>query len=212
MALEKLCRTYWSPLYAHIRRKGFGEQDAQDLTQQFFATLLERNDFETVAPSKGKFRTFLLASLTHFLSNERDRARAAKRGGGQSVFSLDERELEHFEQLETVGELTPDKIFDLRWATTVMENALNRLRQEMRSAGKDAQFEELKKYLSEEPCDGGYAASGERLGITAQAVAVRVHRLRGQYRELVRSEVAETVSTPLELEEEMRHLYAALNQ
>lgn len=211
-ALEKLCRAYWYPLYAHIRRQGFGEHDAQDLTQQFFAMLLERHDFETVDRSKGKFRTFLLASLTHFLSNERDRARAAKRGGGQVVFSLDEAELERFEGLEPASELTPNKLFDLRWATTVMENTLNRLRQEMQAGEKGGQFEELKKYLSGEPADGEYAASGERLGLTGQAVAVRVHRLRARYRELVRAEVAETVSSPLELEEEMRYLYEVLNQ
>jgi RNA polymerase sigma-70 factor (ECF subfamily) len=212
VALEKLCRAYWHPLYAFIRRNGFGEEDAKDLTQQFFARLLERKDFEMVDRSKGKFRTFLLASLTHFLSNERDRARAAKRGGGQTIFSLDEAELEHLNRLEPASELSPDKLFDLRWATTVMENALARLREEMQAAEKAPQFEELKKYLSGEPVEGEYAAVGERLGMTGQAVAVRVHRLRTRYRELVRAEVAETVSSPLELEEEMRHLYVVLNQ
>lgn len=210
-ALEKLCRTYWYPLYAFIRRQGYSEEDAQDLTQQFFASLLERNDFGRVDPSKGKFRTFLLASLSHLLSNERDRARAVKRGGGQRPLSLDELEPEQRYRLEPASELSPDRFFDIRWAMTIMERALANLRAESTASGKTALFEGVKRYLTEEPGRGDYAEAGRRLDLTGQAVAVAVHRLRHRYRELVRAEVAQTVSSPLDLEEEMRHLYAVLN-
>jgi RNA polymerase sigma factor (sigma-70 family) len=210
-ALEKLCRAYWYPLYAFIRRKGFGEADAQDLTQQFFARLLERRDFASVDPRKGKFRTFLLASLSHFLSNERDRARAAKRGGGQTPIPLDGLQPEERYRLEPVNDSSPDKLYEVRWALTVLEQALSRLRQEMADAGKSVQFDQLKAYLVEDPGAGDYAAAAERLGGSRQSVAVTVHRLRQRYREIVRAEVAQTVTTPLELEEELRHLYSVLN-
>jgi RNA polymerase sigma-70 factor (ECF subfamily) len=209
-ALEKLCRTYWHPLYAFARRKGYTEEDAKDLTQQFFACLLERNDFESVDPHKGKFRTFLLTSFTHFLCNENDRARTAKRGGGQVIFSLDAMRSDQFEDFQAQGELTPDRFFDLRWALTVMEQALSRLRTEM-AAGKAEQFEAFKKFLTEEPGEGEYASVAQRLGVAAPTVAVSVHRLRNRYRELVQAEVAQTVRSPLELEEEMRHLCDVLS-
>lgn len=211
-ALEKLCRTYWHPLYAFVRRKGYPEADAQDLTQQFFARLLARNDFENVSPKKGKFRTFLLTALSHFLSNEYDRSRAAKRGGGQVLLSLDELKSAQSTGIEPADNLSPDKLFDLRWAMTVLEHALLKLRQEMSECGKGAQFDALKQYLTDEAGPGDYAAVAAALNTNTQAIAVAVHRLRQRYCELVRLEVAETVSSPLELEEEMRHLYAVLNQ
>ncbi len=211
-ALEELCRAYWYPLYAFVRRKGYCEADAQDLTQQFFARLLEKDGFEKVFPEKGKFRTFLLASLSHLLSNERDRMQAVKRGGGHIILSLDDLDPEHLYRLEPASDLSPDKLFDLRWATTVLETALAQLRAEAVSANKAGSFEELKKYLTNEPGEGEYAETGQRLGMSGQAVAVAVHRLRHRYRELVRARVAQTVTSPLELEDEMRHLYAVLNQ
>jgi len=210
-ALEKLCQTYWQPLYVFIRRKGYPEEDAQDLTQEFFARLLERRDFETVHPYKGKFRTFLLAAMTHFLANERDRARAVKRGAGQKLISLSEIKPEQFRALEPVSDVSPDKLFDLRWAMTVLERALARLRIDSTEQGKSSEFDQLKKFLSEEPGEGEYSAVAQRLGMPSSSVAVAVYRLRARYRELVRSEVAQTLSNPLELEEEMRHLYAVLN-
>jgi DNA-directed RNA polymerase specialized sigma24 family protein len=211
-ALERLCRTYWYPLYSFIRRKGYREQDAEDLTQQFFTTLLERRDFDRVAPHKGKFRTFLLTSLTHFLSNERDRAQAVKRGSGQALISLDELRANPGYRDEPACDLAPDKLFDLRWATTVLKQALEQLRADSTRAGKGEQFDQLKKYLTDEPAAGEYAALAASLGMTSQSLAVAVHRLRVRYREFVRAEVLQTVSSPLELEEELRHLYAVLNQ
>jgi len=210
-ALERLCRAYWTPLHAFICRQGYTETDAQDLTQEFFARLLARNDFETVDPRKGKFRTFLLASLTNFLSNQRDRARAAKRGGGQKILSLDEIQANEWREMEPASDMSPDKLFDVRWATAVLEQALGALRQEMIDEGRGAQFEALKAYLTEEPGEGEYAAVAARWEMTRQGVAVTVYRLRQRYRELVREEVAQTVSTPAEAEEEMRHLLEALS-
>jgi RNA polymerase sigma factor (sigma-70 family) len=210
-ALEKLCRIYWPPLYSFIRRQGHGEADAQDLTQEFFARLLARNDFETVDPRKGKFRTFLLAALTHFLANERDRAGAAKRGGGQRIISLDEMRAEQTGGWEPSSDLSPDKLFDARWAMTVLEQALARLAEEMTAGGKQGQFEQLKGFLTEEPGEGEYAAIAGGWGTTSQTVAVMVHRLRRRYQELVRTEVAHTVESPLEVEAEMRLLLEALS-
>lgn len=210
-ALETLCRTYWFPLFAFLRRKGHTEADAKDLTQQFFALLLERRDFQTVDARKGKFRTFLLTSLTHFLSNERDRAQAAKRGGGKIIISLDALPPEQFQRYEPATDLAPDKLFDQRWAMALLETAVARLQAEMATAGKADVFEQLKVFLTTEPREGEYAAAATRLGCASASVAVMVHRLRQRYRELVRAEVANTVSSPLEVEEEMRHLSAALN-
>lgn len=210
-ALEKLCRTYWPPLYAFIRRQGHTEEDAQDLTQEFFARLLERNEFESVDPRKGKFRTFLLAALTHFLSNQRDRERAAKRGGGQKIISLDEIKSEQLRHLEPASELSPDKLFDARWAMTVLEQALSELRRELAADGKASHFDELKGFLTADPGGGDYSNAATRLAATPQTVAVTVFRLRQRYRELVRAEVAHTVCSPLEVDEEMRHLQLALS-
>lgn len=210
-ALEKLCRTYWFPLFAFIRRKGHSEADAKDLTQQFFTRLLERKDFQTVAARKGKFRTFLLASLTHFLANERDRVQAAKRGGGKTIISLDEITPDQWRRLEPTSGLAPDQLFDQRWALTVLAEAVRHLEEGMRAAGKAPQFVALKTFLINEPGDGDYRAVGQRLGVSSQSIAVMVHRLRQHYQELVRAEVANTVSSPTEVAEEMRHLYAVLN-
>jgi DNA-directed RNA polymerase specialized sigma24 family protein len=147
-ALETLCKTYWRPLYVFIRRQGHSEDDARDLTQEFFAVLLERNDLGAIDPHKGKFRTFLLTALSHFLSNERDYARAAKRGGGRELISLDELESERGSLAAPAPELSPDRLFDHRWAITILERALNHLRLEQLQAGKGEQFDELRGYLS----------------------------------------------------------------
>jgi len=210
-ALEKLCQTYWYPLFSFIRRQGRTVEDAKDLTQQFFARLLERKDFETVDSRKGKFRTFLLAALTHFLSNERDYVQAAKRGGGRIIVSLDTIAAEQLRGLEPASNLSPDKLFDQRWAMALLEQAVTHLREEMSVDGKAGQFEQLKTFLTNEPREGEYAAVAARLGTTNHSLAVSVHRLRQRYRELVRAEVANTVSSPTEVEDEMRHLYAALS-
>ena len=211
VALEKLCRTYWFPLFAFIRRKGRSEADAKDLTQQFFTRLLERKDFQTVTARKGKFRTFLLASLTHFLANERDHALAAKRGGGKPIISLDEMTADQWRRFEPTSGLAPDQLFDQRWAMTVLAEAVRHLEEAMTAAGRATQFAAVKTFLTNEPEDGEYLAVAQRLGVSSQSIAVTVHRLRQQYQELVRAEVASTVSSPAEVAEEMRHLCAVLN-
>jgi RNA polymerase sigma-70 factor (ECF subfamily) len=187
------------------------EEDAKDLTQQFFARLLERKDIQRMDARKGKFRTFLLTALTHFLANERDYQQAAKRGGGKTIISLDAIAAEQWQALGPVSHLSPDKLFDQRWAMTLLGQAVLQLREEMGAAGKAQQFAQLKGFLTEEPGEGEYATAAQRLGCTSHLVAVAVHRMRQRYRELVRAEVAHTVSNPMEVEEEMRHLYAALN-
>ena len=211
-ALEKLCRAYWPPIYCFARRKGWNDADAQDLTQQFFAHLLARNDFGGVDPRKGKFRTFLLAAFSHFLANEYDRLRAQKRGGGVAILSLDALPLEEAGELEPASNVSPGTQYDRRWAKTILEAALRRLAEEMLLNGKPGGFEALKPFLTANAVPGDYAAVAVRLEVAEASVPVLVHRLRQRYRELVRAEVAQTVTSPAELEEEMRHLFAVLNQ
>jgi len=209
-ALEKLCRTYWRPIYAYIRRNGYSEADGQDLTQQFFTELLRRNDFGRVDAKKGKFRTFLLACLRHFLLNRRDFEQAAKRGGGQDFISFDTMTREELSSCEPRSELSPDKVFDQKWAMRLLEEAVARLQDEMTAAGKTKQFEKLRPYLASEPVDGEYSRIAQELGVAVSTVAVLVHRMRQRCGELVRLEVANTVSSPVELEEEIRHLNEVL--
>ena len=209
-ALEILCKAYWYPLYAFVRRQGHAPHDAQDLTQEFFARLLARRDLEHVNPAKGRFRSFLLASMNHFLANEWDKARALKRGGGRQAISLDEADAEGRYAQEDSPSLSPEMLFEQRWAMTVLDAAMARLRVEFSAAGKARQFEVLKDFLSGVAADGDYAAVAGSLGLNPGAVAVAVHRLRQRYKELVRVEIAETVASPLDVEDEMRHLFAAL--
>jgi RNA polymerase sigma-70 factor (ECF subfamily) len=201
-ALEKLCRAYWLPICAFARRKGWNEEDAKDLTQQFFVLLLQRNDFSGLDAGKGKFRTFLLAAFTHFMANEYDRANALKRGGGQTFISLDQFPSEQLDGISLADEVSPARIYDLQWARTLLATALRQMKEEMLEAGRAAQFEVLKPFLT----------TNAAAGVEVSSVLVLVHRLRQRYRELVRAEVAQTVSSPTELEEEMRHLFAVLNQ
>ena len=211
-ALEKLCRAYWHPIYAFARRKGRGEEEAKDLTQQFFSRLLERNDFSGLDPRKGKFRTFLLTAFTHFLANERDYANAAKRGGGGIIISLDGLTDEQLSRSDLAQDCPPAKLFDLRWARSIVEQALERLRSEMSTAGKTANFDLLKSFLAAEAHEGEYASVARQMGVADASVAVLVHRMRQRYRQLVREQVAQTVTSPAELDEEMRHLFEVLNQ
>jgi RNA polymerase sigma factor (sigma-70 family) len=211
-ALEQLCRSYWFPLYAFVRRQGHTPTDAQDLTQEFFARLLARNDLAGVHPQKGKFRSFLLASLKHFLANEWDRVKAEKRGGSCEILSL-ERDMAETRLLgEPTAEASPECEFERRWALTLMEQALARLKHESAANGKAAQFGLLLTFLSREAGPGAYAGIGERLGMKAGAVAVAVHRLRQRYGELLRAEIAQTVTSPKEVEEEMHHLFEIVNR
>ena len=212
VALEKLCRTYWYPLYAYVRRQGHDPHDAQDLTQEFFARLLEKNYLESVAPEKGKFRSFLLAALGPHLSTARVRARAAKRGGGRTLVSLDETAAENLYALESAKCASPEAAFEKRWAVTLMEKAFGTIREEYVAAGKAGLFERLKAFLVEGTGSGEYSAAAKDLNITPNGVAVAVHRLREKYREAVRLEVAHTVASPDEIEEEMRHLFTVLTR
>jgi RNA polymerase sigma-70 factor (ECF subfamily) len=209
-ALEKLCRSYWYPLYAFVRRQGRGPHDAQDLTQEFFARLLEKHYLEEVDRAKGRFRSFLLAALKHFLSNEWDRQRAHKRGGASPHVPIDTQFAESRYGLEPAHEQTPEKLFERRWALTLLDQVLARLREEFVAAGKTGHFEELKVVLTSDKRSIPYAELGTRLGLSEGAVKVAVHRLRRRYRELLRAEIAGTVAGPEEVEEEIRHLFAAL--
>jgi len=211
-ALERLCRTYWYPLYAYVRRQGHGHHDAQDSIQEFFARFLEKNYLGAVGREKGKFRSFLLAALNHFLGDERDRENAAKRGGGKIPISLDEENAESLYLLDQGSAAPPELVFEQRWAITVLEQGFSRLRDEFVVAGKADYFEQLKSFLTEGANAGDYARAGARLQMTGGAVAVAVHRLRQRYGELVRAEVANTVASPDEIEDEMRHLFAVLNK
>jgi RNA polymerase sigma factor (sigma-70 family) len=209
-ALEQLCRTYWYPLYAFLRRRGYTEPDAQDLTQAFFARLLERRDLRRVGREGGRFRSYLLTSLTRFLRDEWDKARAAKRGGGREVFSLDAQEADGRYRLEPPDGSSADKLYARRWALTTLEGALDRLRDECAADGKTRQWELLHPLLAEDVPAGTYDNLAAELSVAPGNVSVMLCRLRKRYRELVRAEVARTVSSPVEVDEEMRALLAAL--
>jgi RNA polymerase sigma-70 factor (ECF subfamily) len=211
-ALEKLCRTYWYSLYAYVRRKGHSPEDAQDLTQGFFARLLEKDYLKLADRERGKFRAFLLTAIKHFLVNEWESTRTAKRGGGQMVFSLDEPLAESRYLSEPTRELSPDKVFEKRWAITVLEQVLGRLRQESVAAGKGELFELLKEALWGEKNAASQAELGTPLGLSAAAVKSAVHRFRLRYRELLRSEIANTVASHEDIDEELRHLVSVLGQ
>jgi len=211
-ALESLCRSYWYPLYAFLRRQGYPSADAKDLTQEFFAKLLEKGYLSAVDPAKGKFRSFLLKALKNFLANEWDRARAEKRGGKHTFISLDEQTAEGLYQLEPSSAASPEALYEQRWALTVLDQALQRLKAEHEAAGKAAQFEELQGYLSSEPAEGQYSGSAVRLNMSSGAVAVAVHRMRQRYGELLRKEVGRTVSTPAEISEEMRFIFSVFSR
>jgi RNA polymerase sigma-70 factor (ECF subfamily) len=210
-ALEQLCTVYWYPLYAFVRREGYSAEDAQDLTQGFFARLLQKDYLLQVERQKGKFRSFLLGALRHFLSDQRDRARTVKRGGDADSLSLDAQTAEGRYRLEPVDRLDAEKIYERRWAMTLLEQALTRMRTEAVAAGKTELFECLRTCLAgERTVSCGEAAA--QLGLTAGAVKSALHRLRLRYRELVREEIAHTVTDPAEIEAELRYLIAVLSQ
>lgn len=209
-ALEKLCRAYWYPLYAFVRRQGYNPHDAQDSTQEFFGWLIEHKQLRVADEELGKFRSFLLTMLKHFLSDERKKARAQKRGGGQDILSLDAQPAEDRYRLEPATDLTPEKIFDQRWALTVMEQTVARLRQEYIAAGRAELFEELKHFQPGEEAVPSYAEAAVRLGLTESAVKSAIYRLRQRHGDLLREEIAHTVATPAEVDEEIRYLIAVL--
>jgi len=199
-ALERLCQAYWYPLYIFVRRQGYSPPDAQDLTQAFFARFLEKKSFALADRNRGRFRTFLLASLQNFLANEWVRERAARRGGFDRVISLDEQRAEQRYVAEPVDHATPDRLFEKGWAATLLEQVLARLRKEYAGPEKNALFEALKTFIWGEKSGMSYAEIGTQLKMSEGAVKVAVHRLRQRYRELLRDEVAQTVSSPDEVD------------
>src|SRR5437773_6558510 len=209
VALEELCRTYWYPLYVFVRRQTSTREDAEDLTQAFFARFLEKNYLEKLNSEKGKFRAFLLASLKHFLANEWDRANRQKRGGGQTALSLDWQDADTRYQIDPADNLSPDKLYDRAWAVTLLERVITRLRQEGDAGGKGRLFEQLKPFLMIGKSAIPYAQAAAALGLTEGAVRVQVHRLRRRYRELLREEIAQTLADPAQAGEEMQALFSA---
>ena len=209
-ALAILCQVYWYPLYAYVRRQGHSAIDAQDLAQEFFVRLLERNYVRTADRTRGKFRSYLLASLKHFLAKEWRRAGTQKRGGGRSAISLDLARGESRYRLEPAHELTAEKIYERRWALTLLEQTLAKLRDELAGGEKLKQFEHLKGYLGGDKSTVPYRQIAAELGMTEGAVKVAVHRLRRRCRELLRAEIAQTVAGPEEVDEELRDLLAAV--
>ena len=211
-ALAKLCHVYWYPLYAFVRRQGHGPHDAQDLTQAFFTRLLEKDYLADVDRSKGKFRSFLLAALKHFLSNEWARAKTLKRGGGRKRFSLDTMTAEKRYRLEPETDTTPERLFEQRWALTLLDLVLDRLGQEYEASGKRELFDQLKGCLMGRRDAQPYAELAARLSMTEGAVRTAVHRLRQRYRGVLRDEIAQTVADPAEIDDEIRLLFAALGK
>ena len=209
-ALEGLCQTYWQPLYAYIRRQGSDPDEASDLTQAFFLELLEKGFLEGVDPSKGRFRSFLLASLRNFLSHERERAGAQKRGGGALTLSLDVEAAESGYQLQPSEEMTPIDVFERRWAMAVLDQALARLQLESKDSGDEAQVEQLKQYLTSGEREVPYREVAENLGMTEGAVATAVHRLRRRYGQCLRAEIAELVVQSTEVDDELRHMLSVV--
>ncbi len=209
-ALAGLCQTYWYPLYAYVRRRGYSPHDAQDLTQEFFARLLEQNWLTQADRERGRFRTFLLAALRHFLANEWDKAHAQKRGGAIQFVPLQLDDAETRYGQEPADPVTPEQYFERRWALALLDEVLNRLRQEQVAAGAGTLFDALKPCLAGSSQAQPYAALAAELGMTEGAVKVAVHRLRHRYRQLLREEIANTVATPAEVDAEMHHLFAVL--
>ena len=210
-ALESLCRTYWNPLYAYVRRQGHSAHDAQDLTQDFFARLLAKKYLVLATRERGRFRSFLLKSLQHFLVNEWERGQSQKRGGGREIFSLDDESAERTYRQHPADQLAPESLYDRLWAMTLLERAMERLGTNYATSGKQALFDQLKPLLLTEGTAESYRKAAGPLGLSEGAVKVALHRLRRRFREAVRAEIAETVSTPAEVDEELRCLMAAMS-
>jgi RNA polymerase sigma-70 factor (ECF subfamily) len=209
-ALERLCRTYWWPLYGFVRRAGQTPEEAQDLTQGFFAMLLERKDLEKVRQEKGRLRSYLLASLKNFLAKDHRRATTIKRGAGRPLVPLDDLLARERADLELANALTADKLYERRWALTLLEQVFKRLEDEHRAAGNLALFEQLKQMLVDESDQSSHLDAAQKLGLTKAAVRQAAYRLRQRCRILLREEIAHTVATPEEVEDELRHFIAAL--
>ncbi len=212
MALEKLCAAYWYPLYAFVRRQGYASCDAEDLTQGFFGWLLESKHLRVADPQVGRFRSFLLCRLKHFLSDECKKARAQKRGGGRFVMSLDAAQAEECYGLEpATTELSPDLIFDQRWAMAILERTVARLQAEYVAADRGELYDELKHFQPGEDAGRSYAEVAARLALSEGAVKSAIYRLRQRHRDLLREEIAQTVATPSEVDEEIRYLISMMS-
>jgi len=209
-ALSQLCELYWPPLYGFARRQGYSVEQAQDLTQAFFARFLEKQDVQDADPARGRFRSFLLGSFKHFLANEYDRERAKKRGGDQVKIALEVDSAEARFAAEPADDLTPEALFERQWALGVIDRVMDALRADLMKSGKEATFDELKGLLVGEKEQGGYAAIARTLGTSEGAIKVTVHRLRQKFRERLRAEIAATVADDAEIEDEIRYLMAIL--
>ncbi len=209
-ALEKLCGAYWYPLYTFVRRQGHSPEDAQDVTQEFFARFLEKEYFSLADPERGRFRSFLLASLKNFLAEQHRQAGRLKRGGGKTIVSWDAASVEERYVAEPKDEVTPEDIYERRWALTLLEKVLSSLGEELTSAGKKRVFAELKNHLWGDQGGESYSVIAARLEMTEGALKVATHRLRQRYRELLREEVAHTVARLEEIDEELRYLIAVV--
>ena len=210
-ALEELCQTYWYPLYAYVRRRGHSPPDAQDLTQEFFARLLAKHWIASADKEKGRFRTFLLTAMSRFLANEWDRAGTQKRGGHAVHLPLDTESAETRYEADSALTLAPDRLYDRHWAMTLLDRALTRLRTEQERAGKAREFRVLSPFLTAERGSIPYAEAAAQLGVNEAAARQAVHRVRKRFREVFREEITQTVAAPEEVDEEIRHLLAALS-
>jgi len=210
-ALAVLCETYWYSLYAYVRRRGADADDARDLTQGFLTSLLDRRHFENLREDRGRFRAFLLASFQNFLAKDAERRKAQKRGGDATILSLSFDDAEGRYRLEPAEPATPQTLYERRWALTVIDRVLGRLRQEWEARKRAAEFDELKDCLLGEVPDGGYSAVAARLGLSETAVRVSVHRLRKKFQAKLKQEIADTVSDPADIDDEIRYLIRALD-
>ena len=209
-ALENLCRIYWYPLYAYIRRRGYNPEDAEDLTQEFFARLLARNYVARADPQAGKFRSFLLAGVNYLLGDERDKARRLKRGGGQKVISFDEKEAEARYRLEPVEKTTPERLYERSWVSTLLKRASSRLREEYAAAGKAALYDQLTEFRLDATGQRAYGEIAAQLGQSESAVKSAILRLRRRHHQLVREEIAGTVADPSDVDDEIHYLLRML--
>jgi RNA polymerase sigma-70 factor (ECF subfamily) len=209
-ALEKLCRTYWRPIFAYLRRQGRSPEEAEDITQGFFAQLLERKSFDAVRKEKGRLRSYLLGALKYFVADEQRRAMAVKRGKGQRLIPLEELRADERIDMEPSDPMTAEMIYERRWALTVLERVLSRLKDEYRAADNITLFDSLKQLLPDEPGSPSQAEIAARLGMTENAIRQAFYRFRQRYQSLLREEIANTVATPGDIEDELRHLIAVL--
>ena len=209
-ALADLCQRYWYPLYVYVRRRVADVDEARDLTQDFFARLLEKNTLALADPERGRFRSFLLTALKHFLINEWEKARAQKRGGGRKALAIDFEAKESQFTREPAHTWTPERLYERHWALTLLDQVLAQLRQEFQAAGKGKLFEQLKGFLVGDSATATHADAAGKLGMSEGAVKVAAHRLRKRYRELLRQEVAQTVADDNEVEDEIRALFRSL--